>query len=528
MSEVVEYGWRRIAVAGAAMLAALLQLADTTIVNVSLPTIDGSLGASADEGTWFITAYIVAAVVVIPLAPWLQTRLGRRRYFVIAVAGFTAMSLLCGFATDVGTEIVFRLLQGLFGGGIMLLSQQIMRDTFPAAQLALSQSLFALAIVVGPTIGPTLGGVLTDNLSWRWVFFINVLPGLLAAALAWTYLRDAEAPKPVRADGPGIVLLAAGLASMVYVLEQGERAGWFDDSTIVTLILVALASLGAFVWWELRGTATPAVALRVFRERAVWATSAINFLQALSVFGLFVVQPLFTQSVLAFTTTLGGEFMMVRAATMVVMFPATQWLVSRPRLDLRAIAALGIVVFAIATWWQSAQMTAIADFGTFVSTQILGGVGMSLIYVPLNVTLLRTVSPSIMPAAIALTRLAQQIGASAGAAVIIAYADRASANHAAALQAAVTWSRPAIHNFVAVHGPLSLGALGQIVQRQATVLGLADASRLLAVATLLCVPLVFLLKKPAPAPTGPRLVALPGYRPLPMAGGGSRERAKVA
>ncbi|MGZ3496220.1 MAG: DHA2 family efflux MFS transporter permease subunit [Vulcanimicrobiaceae bacterium] len=495
MSAVVEYGWRRLAVATAAMLAALLQLADTTIVNVSLPTIDGSLGASTDEGTWFITAYIIAAVVVIPLAPFLQTRLGRKRYFVISVAGFTAMSLLCGFANSVESEIVFRLLQGLFGGGIMLLAQQIMRDTFPPEQLALSQSLFALAIVVGPTVGPTLGGVLTDDLSWRWVFFINVLPGAAAMLLAALFLRDADAPKGVRADIPGIALLAAGLGSLVYVLEQGERADWFSDQLIVTFTIVAVLSLAAFVWWELNGTRSPAVALRVLTLRPVWATAVINFMTGIAAYGLFVVQPLFTQTLLGFTTTLGGEFMMVRAGTMIVMFPITQWIVSRPRLDLRIVVAAGTAIFALATWAQSAQMTSTADFGTFFWTQALGGVGMSLLYVPLNVSLLRAVEPALIPPAIALTRLGQQIGGSIGAAIVVTYIDRAYSAHAAALQSAVNWSRPAVQSFLLEHGHAGAVTLTQAVGQQASTLSLDDASRVLALTAAICVPLSFVLQR---------------------------------
>ena len=232
LSTVVEYGARRAAVVCAVMLAALMQLADTTIVNVALPTIDGALGASTDEGAWFITAYIIANVIVIPLSPWLQTMLGRRNYFALSIAGFTVTSVLCGLANDATTEIALRFVQGAFGGGLMVPAQQIIRDTFPPAKLAVSQSLFALAVVLGPTIGPTLGGILTDDLTWRWVFFVNLLPGILATILVLTFVRDPAPGKRTAFDFFGITLLAIGLGCLQYVLDEGERNGWFDDTTI--------------------------------------------------------------------------------------------------------------------------------------------------------------------------------------------------------------------------------------------------------------------------------------------------------
>ena len=243
MSSVVEYGARRVAVVAAVMLAALMQLADTTIVNVALPSIDGTLGASHDQGAWFITAYIIANVIVIPLTPWLQSIFGRKRYFAMSIAGFTLVSILCGLASDTNTEIALRFIQGAFGGGLMVPAQQIIRDTFPPDQLGKSQSLFALAIVIGPTIGPTLGGILTDDLSWRWVFFINVLPGIAAALLVLLFVRDPHAPKRIPVDGIGMGLLAVGLATMQYVLDEGERNGWFDDATIVMCTVVSVIAL---------------------------------------------------------------------------------------------------------------------------------------------------------------------------------------------------------------------------------------------------------------------------------------------
>ncbi len=306
MPTVVEYGARRFAVVCAVMLAALMQLADTTIVNVALPTIDGALGASTDEGAWFITAYIIANVIVIPLSPWLQTIVGRKNYFALSIAGFTVTSVLCGLANDANTEIALRFVQGAFGGGLMVPAQQIIRDTFPPAKLAVSQSLFALAVVLGPTIGPTLGGILTDDLTWRWVFFINLMPGILATVLVLLYVRDPAPARRTAFDVVGVALLAIGLGCLQYVLDEGERNGWFGDTTITLTAVVATVTLVSFVLWELFGTKAPAVALRVFANRTVWASSAIYFAVAGSFFAILFIQPLWSQASLGFTTTLTG------------------------------------------------------------------------------------------------------------------------------------------------------------------------------------------------------------------------------
>ena len=182
--ELVEYGTRRWLIVVGVMLATLLQVLDITIVNVALPTIQGNLGANFDEGAWIVTGYIIAAVIVIPLTPWLQQLLGRRQYYVAAIAGFTITSILCGMSTTLGQLVLFRVLQGFCGGGLISTGQAIMRDTFPARQLGLSQALTSIGAVIGPSIGPTLGGVLTDQLSWNWIFYINIIPGLPRACSA--------------------------------------------------------------------------------------------------------------------------------------------------------------------------------------------------------------------------------------------------------------------------------------------------------------------------------------------------------
>jgi DHA2 family multidrug resistance protein len=497
--DVVEYGRRRLIVVGAVMLATILQLADTTIVNVSIPTLDGNLGASIDEGTWFITSYIVANVIVIPLTPWLQGQFGRRRFFVVAIAGFTVMSIACGLATDTTTEIAFRFLQGAFGGGLMVPAQQIIRDTFPPRQLGMSQSLFGLAAVIGPTIGPTIGGYLTDALSWRWIFFINVVPGIVAAILVALYVRDPERPKAVSVDTIGIALLALGLGALEFALEEGEQRDWFSDVSIEVATVMALAGLVAFVLWEL-WSERPAVALRVLGHRAVWASSLVSFAVGFGLYGVFIISPEFSQGSLGFTTTLGGILLMQRAATMLVLFPLTTFIVSRRNLDLRAAIAVGLILYGAACWLQADVMTTTSSLQALTFTQILGGGGLALIFVPLNVALLRAIEPAIVPAALAISRLAQQIGGSIASATLITFSDRAFAFHQSILRDAIVLTRPAVALLTQTHSTTPM-LLASIVAKQAQVLAYADASRLIGIVVLIAAPLPFLLRaQPAKPP----------------------------
>ncbi len=484
MNSVVEYGARRVFVVAAVMLAALMQLADTTIVNVALPSIDGALGASQDQGAWFVTAYIIANVIVIPLTPWLQSIFGRKRYFAMSIAGFTLVSILCGLANDTTTEIGLRFIQGAFGGGLMVPAQQIIRDTFPSEQLGKSQSLFALAVVIGPTIGPTLGGILTDDFSWRWVFFINVLPGIAAALLVLLFVRDPHAPKRIPVDGIGMGLLAVGLATMQYVLDEGERNGWFDDSTIVMSTVISAVALTAFIAWELWGTKHPAVALRVFRDRNVWSCSIVFFAIGATMYALIFIQPQYVQTSLNFTTTMAGFLLMVRAGMLALLYPVTTWVVSQHKWDLRIVAAVGIFVMGAATWYQTFEMTTGSTFGTFVITQALGGVGLAFVFVPVSVVLLAGIEHSIVPSALALTRLMQQIGASVGSAYAATLLDRNFNTALNSIAGTITLGHANVASAVMAHGSQAIAQLSALANAEAANLAAVSTTQFFAIGTL--------------------------------------------
>ncbi|MDP9019179.1 MAG: DHA2 family efflux MFS transporter permease subunit, partial [Candidatus Eremiobacteraeota bacterium] len=231
-SKVIEYGLRRTLVTIAVITATMLEIVDTTIVNVALPNVQGNFGVAVDQGAWIVTGYIIANVIVIPISPWLQIRFGRRAYYVASIALFTFASLMCGLAGSFEQLVFWRVIQGLGGGGLLSTSQSILRETYPLNEQGKATGIFAMGVIVGPTLGPLLGGIITDQLSWRWAFFINIPVGIMSAALAYFFLRNPEAPQKVKLDWIGLGLLALGLGAMQYVLEQGQQNDWFDDAAI--------------------------------------------------------------------------------------------------------------------------------------------------------------------------------------------------------------------------------------------------------------------------------------------------------
>ncbi|MBV8221726.1 MAG: MFS transporter, partial [Candidatus Eremiobacteraeota bacterium] len=381
-----------------------------------------------------------------------------------------------------------------FGGGLMVPGQQILRETFPPAELAKSQSLFGLAIVLGPTIGPTLGGLLTDNLSWRWVFFVNLLPGIAAAILVLLFVRDAAAPKRVPFDALGIALLAVGLGTMQYVLDEGQPKGWFDDSRIALSAAVSVLALSTFIGWELWGTKSPGVALRTFRHRSVWGLAIAYFGVAGGAFALIFIQPIWAQESLGFTTTLAGVLLMVRAGTLAVLYPVTTWVTSQAHWDLRWVAAAGALLAGLAGWFQADVMTTQTPFAALMVTQILSGVGYAFIFVPLNVLLFKAVPPPEIPSALALVRLVQQIGGSAGSAYAATLLDRGYDRAYSSLAGSISPHNPAVSGFMTTHGAQAIAQLGALVSSEAQNLAATEATRFFALVTIVAALLPFLLK----------------------------------
>ena len=493
--ELVEYGARRWLIVLGVMSATLLQVLDATIVNVALPTIQGNMGANFDDGAWIVTGYIIAAVIVIPLTPWLQQLMGRRNYYVAAIVGFTITSGLCGTATSLDQLIFYRVLQGLCGGGLISTGQAIMRDTFPAKQLGLSQALTSLGAIVGPSIGPTLGGVLTDALSWNWIFYVNIIPGIISALLCFSLLRDPQRAGKPSVDGIGLGLMALGLGSLQYVLDEGERYAWFDDGNIVLMTLVAIGALATFAYWELRVVKNPIVDLRILlKNRTVAVGCLLGMLLAFSLFGGVILAPQFQQGLLNFTATLSGLSILSRALGIMFMTFVTLALLNRFKIRPQILLGIGFLIVAIANVQTAFVLTTDSDFATFLFPLIFGGLGFGMLFVPLAVSVLSSVQGADTQKATSLLSLCQQLGGSISTALLVTLLDRRGAFHRDVLRGNITLSRPIAQHVTAVHN--ALPQVAGLVAQQAATLSFADAFLFLGAITLVLTPLVFLLRPP--------------------------------
>jgi len=498
---VIEYGWRRGLITLAIVTATLLEIVDVTIVNVALPNIQGNFGASVDQAAWIGTGYIIANVIVIPLTPWLQRRFGRRQYYAASIAIFLAASVMCGLSGSLEQLVFWRIVQGLGGGGLISTSQAILRETYPLAEQGKAAAMFSMGVIVGPTLGPVLGGVITDQLSWRWAFFINVLPGLLAIAIVLAMLRNPERPTKMPLDYIGLGFLAVGIGALQYVLDQGQRKDWFNDDSIVTCTIAAVLGLCAFVIWELRQS-RPIVNLGVLRYRSVAAGSILGMVLGISLYGTVLILPQYVQGSLGFTATLSGEMLVFRAGTILLLTPFAAMLASKGTVDARWLVACGFVLIGISNFMLADVTTTGSEFWTFFWALSLSGVGLAQIFVPLTVSVLSSVQPRDIPGAAAFFNLSRQIGGSIAIAVLVTILARSAATHQTDLASEITYHRAPIADFLERRGGQQAMApaadLSRIVDQQALVLSFADTARAVALISLCLAPLAFILKKPTP------------------------------
>jgi DHA2 family multidrug resistance protein len=496
---VVEYGLRRAVVSLAVIAATLLEVIDTTIVNVALPNIQGNFGVPVNLGAWIVTGYIIANVIVLPITPWLAARFGRRQYFFASIVIFTVASLMCGLAGSFGQLVFARILQGLGGGGLISTSQAILRDTYPLQEQGKAQGIFAMGVIVGPALGPVLGGWITDNLTWRWAFFINLPVGIIAATLIWMYLRNPEEPQKKKLDWVGLSLLAVGLGAMQFVLDQGQQYDWFDDANIRLFAAVSAVGLVGFVWWTLR-SAIPLVDLHVLRLRQVAAGSLLGAVLGISLYGSILVLPQYLQGSLGFTATLSGLTMLVRAGAIMVFTPITAMLAGSGKIDVRISTALGFVLLGVSNWVLAGITTPQSDFGTFVVSLIISGIGLSQIFVPLSIAVLGGVPDKDVPSTSAFFNLSRQVGGSIATAVLVTLLVRGVTTHKTDLAASMNLHSAATAQFLRENGgERSTGALANlegIVSGQAAVQSYADTSRWVAIVSIALAPLVLLLNKP--------------------------------
>jgi DHA2 family multidrug resistance protein len=498
-SATVEYGLRRAIVSLAVIAGTLLEVIDTTIVNVALPNIQGNFGVAVDQGAWIVTGYIVANVIVIPITPWLAARFGRRQYFFASIVIFTIASLMCAIAPSFGALVFWRIVQGLGGGGLISTAQAILRDTYTLEEQGQAQGIFAMGVIVGPALGPVLGGWITDNLTWRWAFYINLPVGIAAATLIWFYLRNPAEPRKIPLDWIGLALLAIGLGSMQYVLDQGQQYDWFGDPNIRLFTVVSVFSLVGFVWWTLRSK-NPVVDLHVLRLRQVAAGSVLGAVLGISLYGSVLILPQYLQGSLGFTATLSGLSILVRALAIMLFTPITAMLAGRGTVDPRISTAIGLVLLGVSNWMLAGVTTPQSDFGTFIVCLVLSGIALSQIFVPLSIAVLGGVPGRDVPSTSAFFNLSRQIGGSVATAVLITMLVRGTTAHMNDLAATQSLHHQPTVQYLTDNGGVDSSAarasLGDLVAQQAQVQAYADVSRAVALLTIGLSPLVLLLNRP--------------------------------
>jgi MFS transporter, DHA2 family, multidrug resistance protein len=491
----VEHGLRLVIVVAGVSVAAVMQFLDSTIVNVALPIIGGNLGATFDEIGWVVTAYSLAAIAVIPLTGWLALRFGRKRYFLVSIIGFTLASALCGLSESFGALLAARVLQGLFGGGLVATSQAILVSAFAKERQAVAQGIFALIAVLGPGLGPTIGGWLTDEFSWPLIFFINLPLGVLCVVALGLTLRESPTQRrPV--DVLGIVLLVSGMAALQYFLERGERMQWFDDPGITLAAAWAAIALTWFVIHALRA-AHPVLELRTLRHRNLTLAALATFALGANLFGSLLVLPLYLQTSLGFTALLAGFVLVVRTVPTALLAPVATILLQRGIVSPRVAASFGFATLAVGTYVLASAVTPQSDAASFTAGMVVVGIAFAFLWTPLGVIALRSLPPAEIGYGAAIFNLSAQVGGSVSIAAITTLQDRRLAFWWDALASRLVLTNPAVAHAAARAGaPGAAPALAQLVGAQAAVLTYRDLLLLLAIPPLLAIPAIVFVRRP--------------------------------
>jgi len=495
-------------VAVAVMFATFMEVLDTTVVNVSLPHIAGSLSVSVDEAAWALTSYLVANAVVLPMTGWLASRFGRKRILMTSVFGFTAASVLCGMSPSLKVLILFRVMQGATGGALQPLSQAVMLEAFPPRDRGKAMAFWGLGIVVAPMLGPMIGGWLTDNWSWRWVFYINLPVGLASIIMTRLFIFD---PSYIRRRGLGIDywgigLLAVWVGALQVVLDKGQEEDWFGSHWITALTATAVAALVIFVAHEF-STRDPVVRLRVFKERTYAAGVFLMTVLGFVLYGSLLLLPIFLQTLLGYSALDAGVAMAPRGLGSFLMMPVVGTVMAR--FDPRKVLAVGIT---IASWslYALGRLNLNAGYWEIFWPQFIQGASLAMLFVPLTTATMDRISREEMGNATSMFNLMRNLGGSFGIASATTYLFRRQQYNTQLLGAHVTALNPrvramarGIQTSMIARGSdptaalrRAYGAIWGIVQRQAAVVSFVDTFLVLSVVFLLMLPLLLVMKKP--------------------------------
>lgn len=506
---LVEYGSRRVIITITAIMCALLEIVDTTIVNVALNDMKGNLGASTSEVGWVITAYAIGNVIIVPMTSWLSQQFGRRNYFAASIILFTACSFLCGNANGIVELVLFRFLQGVGGGALLVTSQTIITESYPAEKRGMAQAIYGLGVIVGPTLGPPLGGYIVDNYSWPFIFYINIPIGIIAALLTLQFVRSPRYDKKTESrdiDWLGIGLLALCVGSLQYVLEKGQDDDWFNDHLIILFSVFAVFGLFFFVWRELTFR-KPIVELRVLRDKNLRMGTILSFIMGFGLYGSTFIIPLYTQSTLGWTAQQSGMLMIPATLTTAFMMPIIGKLLQRG-IPQKYLVSAGMILFFVYSFWGYKILTPDTGKDAFFWMLIVRGAGLGLLFIPVTTLALSSLRGKQIGEGAAFTGMMRQLGGSFGVALITTFMTRQNASHRSDLVSKLDYTSTAVQQklaglqqmFIAKGMSVHMArqsaykALEGSVMKQASVLSYMDVFLYLGVLFLICVPFVMMIR----------------------------------
>jgi MFS transporter, DHA2 family, multidrug resistance protein len=503
---MAEHGLKKWIITITVITASLLELIDTTIVNVSLPQIMGNLGATLEDVAWITTGYAVANVIILPMSGWLGSKFGRKNYFLTSIIVFTIASFLCGNSGTLDELIVFRILQGLAGGGLISTAQAILLETWPKEQVGTATALFGLGAVVGPTVGPTIGGYITETFAWPWIFYVNIPVGIIAAYFAYTFIKATpKESKGIPVDWWGISLLAIAVGSLQTVLEKGESDDWFAATHIVVLSAAAFIGFLLFIWRE-TSTAFPVVNFKILRHRSFTIGMMTSFVLGFGLYGSMFVFPVFCQNLLGFSAQQTGELLFPGGLVTIAMMPFVGKMLQRG-IPAQFMAMAGMILFFLFSHMLS-KSTLSSGTEDFFWPLIVRGAGMALLFVPLTTLAIQDLKGPEMGQGTGLNNMMRQLGGSFGIAALTTFIHIRQSFHRNVLMEHISNYNPAFHDrfrgmvasFMA-KGSSSLDAQSRALKamegsviKQSLLLTYTDAYWLVGIIMLCSIPLVFLQK----------------------------------
>jgi len=509
MESLVEYGSRRVIITITAIFCALLEIVDTTIVNVAVKDMQGSLGATLTEVGWVITAYAVGNVIIVPMTSWLSQQFGRRNYFAASIIMFTICSFLCGNASGIWELVLFRFLQGLGGGALLVTSQTIITESYPVEKRSMAQAIYGLGVIVGPTLGPPLGGYIVEHFSWPLIFYINIPIGVIATLLTLQYVRSpkyGEKSITKDIDWLGIGLLALTVGSLQYVLEKGQDDDWFNSSTIIWLSVAAFFGLYLFIWRETIFR-KPIVELRVLKNSNLRVGTVLSFIMGFGLYGSTFIIPLYVQSILGWTAEQAGMLMVPAALTTAVMMPIIAKILQRG-VPQQYLVAVGMIMFSVFMFWCYSIMTPNTSAENFFWPLIFRGIALGLLFIPVTALSLSKLKGQQIGQGAAFTGMMRQLGGSFGIAMITTFMSRQNTVHWSNLMGRLSTTDPLLQQniqgmkqmFMANGKDASsalkstYNALDLRVFKQAAILSYMDVFFYLGVGFLICVPFVLMVR----------------------------------